>query len=103
MHSELSAQIRARVYDDPQYKKLNGTYQFGLHEVARCAMDDIWHRHCEWRNGPASGPVRTAIKDAWTEQMSELARTPGALYGGHFWKNSDRPYTEYKATNAAKG
>jgi hypothetical protein len=87
------------------YQKLTSYYRGYMRAAEDAGFADIWHNHVAWCLGPASGPTRQA-HTAWTEEMSTLCRTPGALYGGHYWTDdngqpTDRPFTAYACTNAA--
>lgn len=96
-HADLLADERYLVWDTEDCRRLTIGYRDMLREVQRCYHEGIY-RSLEWRLGPAAGPIHTA-GETWTEETSTLARTPGALYGAHFWKGSDRLYGEWKPTN----
>lgn len=60
-----------------------------------------YRRDIVWRLGPASGPLSEDAQGKWGEgsELSRLCRIPGALYGAHFWRGTDKPFGEYKPTN----
>ena len=97
-HVVLLEDVTRLVWNDPKFARLPQYYRGCLREVSRVWSDRIYELHLDWRLGPASGPVRTAA-DAWTDEMSELSRTPGALFGAHYWRDSDRLYGAWKAVN----
>lgn len=91
------------VWMSPDFRKLPAYERGYVRGMAEELRNDVWRNHVVWMLGPMSGPTRQA-NTAWTEEMSELSRTPGALYGGHFWIDdegnpTDKEWTEYKATN----
>jgi hypothetical protein len=96
-HEQILAAMQADVWQQSDCAKLTRDYRAMLSEVMRLSSDRLYD-YLEWRLGPQSGPIRTA-GDAWTDEMSELCRIPGALYGTHFWKGTDTPFTPYKPTN----
>lgn len=57
-------------------------------------------RDIVWRLGPESGPL-PEDGQVWAEgsELSRLCRIPGALYGSHFWRGTDKPFGEWKPTN----
>lgn len=98
-HADLLARETALVWDTPTFQSLTVSQRDCLCEVQRVWRDRLYECHLEWRLGPASGPTRTA-GDPWTEDMSVLSGTPGALYGAHFWRGSDRLWSEWQCINA---
>lgn len=97
-HAAILADLTRSIYDDPQYAKLPQIYRFALSEISGQWLSRIHELHLVWQLGPESGPIRSA-GDEWTPEMSELSRTPGALFGSHYWKDSDRLFGEWKAIN----
>ena len=97
-HDEQLALLTKYVYEHPDYKRLT-QYELGyLRGLIDTKQNEVWNAVI-WRLGPSTGPTRDAMS-TWTDEMSTLCRIPGALYGGHFWK--DRPdvtYTPYTVTN----
>lgn len=88
--------------DSTAYRKLPAYRRDMLAEVTRMWWDRINECHLDWVLGTAEGPIaeaRTNDHDWSTGRLSELARTPGALYGAHYWRDSDRLYGEWKPTN----
>ena len=96
-HEQMLA-ARTALYETADYQRLTYAQRFGLSELWSYEQSVLWREDLEWRLGPASGPVRTA-HDPWTEEMSQWSRQPGALFGAHFWKGTDRPFSEYSAIN----
>lgn len=96
--SNAMIELLQEVWQSSDYRKLPAYDRGYLHGISDTKRNAIWHSMVEWRLGPATGPIRTA-GGAWTDEMSELARTPGMLYGGHYWKGTDKPFTEYRPTN----
>lgn len=99
----VSAEILA-VWQSPDYLRLPAFERGYVHGLEHGLNADIWRNQVCWRLGPSTGPTRTAIKDAWTAEMSTLCRLPGELYGGHFWLDddgnpTDKVWTDYKVTN----
>jgi hypothetical protein len=99
-HTDILARM-VEIYDSADCKKLTTAYRFGLSATVRVLSDNLWQTHLEWRLGPAEGPLPEPHQDAGGEgkPLSILCRIPGALYGGHYWKGTNRPFTEYKPTN----
>lgn len=101
-HDRILA-LRDPILKSNDYRRLTTYYRGYI-----AGLQDGWMRECwtkvVWRLGPASGPTRTAIRDAWTEEMSELSRRPGELYGGHYWLTdageiTDKEFTAYAVIN----
>lgn len=110
----------------PHFQRL--TYaEIGYLTGYREALQDVlWRRDVIWRLGSVDGPLPENV-DGWIPKtccvsatklraikcpicehdlqnstgsvLGDLARTPGALYGGHFWRGTDTPFTEYRITN----
>lgn len=97
-HDRLSADVAESIYNHPHYRKLTIGQRDCLREVRTCWSDRIWELHVDWRLGTALGPI-VRENFAWTPQLSVLCRIPGALYGGHYWRGSDRLYTQWASTN----
>lgn len=57
-------------------------------------------RDIVWRLGPESGPL-PEDGQTWGEgsELSRLSRIPGALFGSHFWRGTDKPFGEWKPAN----
>lgn len=91
------ARITERVYRHPDYSRLTRYERGYLRGVQDTLQTQLW-QDVVWMLGPATGPTREALTE-WTEEMSVLCRKPGELFGGHFWKGTDKTYTDYKATN----
>jgi hypothetical protein len=98
-HAELLADERRLVFDTKEYRSLTIGQRDCIREVQRVWHDRIYELHLEWILGTAEGP----IADDWsTGRLSDLSRTPGALFGAHVWKGSDRLYGEWKPLHPAK-
>jgi hypothetical protein len=97
---------RSKLFESNSYRRLTTYYVGYMRGLDDAYMADIWRNHVVWMLGPKSGPTRQ-VHTEWTEEMSTLCRTPGALFGGHYWtddsgKPTDKVFTEYACTNAAK-
>ena len=98
-HDKQVELMAESIYKHPDFKRLT-RYEVGYLRGLQDAMQSALWQDVIWRLGPSSGPVRD-VHSEWTDEMSELSRTPGALYGGHFWKDApDTIYTAYACTNA---
>ena len=98
-HDRQMEILTAELYNHPDWKRLT-RYELGyLRGLMDAKQNELWNAVI-WRLGPSSGPTRD-VHTEWTEEMSALCRIPGALYGGHFWKDKpDIAYTPYACTNA---
>jgi hypothetical protein len=82
-------------------QRLTIGYRDMLREVQRCHADALY-QYLDWRMGTVDGPIAEASTndhDWSTGRLSELSRTPGALYGAHYWIGTDRPFGEWKPIN----
>lgn len=97
-HTAILEDLKRSVYETNEYRRLPAFYRFTLSEYSGWNLNRIHCDYVEWRLGPESGPIRVA-GDPWTDEISALCNTPGALYGSHFWIGSDRLFGEWKPTN----
>jgi hypothetical protein len=102
-HENLLAEEQRLIFTVPAFHKLTQVDRARLREVRSVWRDRINQELVIWRLGPESGPLpETAhgIHD-WPEggELSTLCRQPGKLYGAHFWRGTDQPWGEWKATN----
>lgn len=101
-HADMLQEENSRIFHTKAYCSLTISQCDCLREVQRCWHDRIYELHLDWRLGTVDGPVSEASTndhDWSTGRLSELSRTPGALYGAHYWKGSDRLYGEWKPIN----
>lgn len=104
-HDAIVEKLSA-LYSSDDYKRQTAYYIGYSRGQIDAGFNDIWRNHVCWMLGPVTGPTRDS-RELWTEEMSTLCRIPSALYGGHFWTDdndqpTDRPFTAYACTNAAK-
>lgn len=102
-HTQQLEMMTASVYTTKDYKRLTPYWRGYIAGMVDSLSAAISARQV-WRLGPASGPV-TRADGEWTPELSALSRTPGALYGGHFWvdrdgKPTDKAFDGYKVINA---
>lgn len=95
-HHEHMNELRSS--DD--YRKLTQAQRFALSELYSAAMDDLHFNHLSWALGREDGTILVVGPGGtWTEEVSELCRIPGALFGAHVWAGTSSLFGEWKATN----
>lgn len=92
------------IWDSDVWKKMPKYYRDMAREHQQTLADQLQERDLVWRLGPATGPIPESV-DGWAMDANKnsilgvLARMPGALFGAHFWKGTDKPFSTYHATN----
>lgn len=107
----LSDRIAQEIYNHPDYRKLTREDRGYLSGYRDSLQSRLWFEQVIWRLGPESGPLTADEQDrGWMTtsnpeggKLSILCRQKGKLYGGHFWIGTEKPYTEYRVTNADYG
>lgn len=99
-HAEILDRYRTEIQESTRYSQLSNEQRACVFATFLACSEITSRRDLEWRLGPASGPLPGP--HVWGEgsTLSTLAREPGALYGAHFWSGTDKPFSEYKPTNA---
>lgn len=98
-HEEILGRFISIKAHSLTWPKLTAAEQHDIWTVWDTCQAVAYHRDITWRLGPAEGPL-PEDSQVWGEgtELSRLARIPGALYGGHFWRGTDKPFGEYKAS-----
>ena len=104
-HDTIMADVCA-VWDSPEVKRVSQAIRAYLRGYRDALSTALW-QEMEWRLGPADGPLsHEDQKRGWMSldrpnggKLSILCREKGALYGGHFWKGTDKPFTAYHCIN----
>ena len=97
-HDEILSLRTIQLFEHPHWYMISRDERTHLMGVFDGCMQTTWRRDIQWGLGTAEGPV-TRKPHEWTEQLSELCHIPGALFGGHFWTESGKVFTDYKCTN----
>lgn len=100
-HDWILEQRTSRIFKSSTWRMLTDTERAHVRSTFDACSAIAWRRDLVWRLGTAEGPQPESIQGYWGEGslFPKLARTPGALYGGHFWKGSDVPFAEYRCSN----
>lgn len=94
-HAQILARYAAEVAGSPRFAQLSGVERACIFATFLACSEMANRRDLEWRLGPSTGPL--PLPHVWGEgsALSQLARTPGALYGAHFWRGTDKAFTDY--------
>ena len=109
-HAWILEQRQRLIYDRPTWRMLTAYERAEVNATFRAASDIAWRRDLTHRLGPVSGPLPEASKPNgsdlhdWSEgsPLPLLARTPGALYGGTFWRGTDSCFDTYSCSNPVR-
>lgn len=99
-HDRILELKRTEIYETPSYHRLT-RYEMGyLQGISEGLSSSLWRHSVVWRLGPAAKPLAEDATDRWDGgPLTILCRVPGALWGGHFWKGTNIPFTAYQPTN----
>lgn len=100
-HAEVLRRYKEATTGSPHWRQLTAYERAEVFATYRALSEWMNRTELVWRLGPAKGPLPESAQGQWGDgsELSRLCRIPGALYGAHFWKGTDKPFGEYKATN----
>lgn len=90
-------ELRVELFASDSWHRLTRYHRGYIMGQDNARMQDIWQRYIVYMLGPASGPTRI-VGTEWTEEMSQLSQAPGALFGGHFWLDTNGQPTRHAFT-----
>lgn len=94
------------IWNSDAWRKMPAYYRDMAREHQRTLSDQLYERDLVWRLGPATGPLPEKV-DGWAlasdgnSILGVLSRMPGALFGAHFWKGTDKAFGVWHVTNGS--
>jgi hypothetical protein len=103
-HDQILTGRQTEIFESPHWGQLSHRERAEINAWFHACSEMAQRRDLVWRLGPKSGPLPEDVQGQWGEgsPFPPLARTPGALYGAHFWRGTDRPFNAYTCTNAPR-
>lgn len=102
-HAQILEARTREIYDSPVWLKLASYERAEINAFFHACSDMAYRRDIVWRLGPVEGPLPETADGmgVWGEgsPLSTLCRIPGALYGGHFWRGTEKTFSGYTCTN----
>lgn len=103
-HEALLEARKARIFDSPHWRQLTQGERARIIAFWNACNDMAYRRDLVWRLGPKDAPLPETLHGMhdWTEgsPLPELSRISGALFGGHFWRGTENPFSGYTCINA---
>jgi hypothetical protein len=123
---QLGDELTRTVYAHVDYKRLTIASREYLRGYRDATDNHLWYEKIVWRLGSIDGPLPEDV-DGWKIQtccvtaaklkatkcpicghdlanatgsyLGDLSREKNTLYGGHYWKGTDKVFTDYRCLN----